>query len=124
MTKIVEINNQYYESPGAGAIIGGAAVGSVVKGSLTLPQNLGTMQIVKKMNKLNSSITADEFVKVEKAVGEALGKTGLNKKGVEVVKATLENSDEVSRIMTKEFDNSLMKYFPKSVKEFMGKIYS
>lgn len=124
MTKIVEINNQYYESPGVGMVIGGVTAGSVVKGSLTLPHNLGAIQLVKKMNKLNSSISADEFVKVDKAVGEVVSKTGLDKKGVGIVKATLENIDEVTKIMTKELDNSLSKYLPKPIKEMIGKVYS
>lgn len=79
---------------------------------------------MNKTGKLNNLITADEFSQVEKAVSDTIKKSGLEAKGVGIIKATAENADEISRIMSKELDKTFLKHLPKQVKEVVGSIYS
>lgn len=118
------INNQEqtYKKPGVGAIIGGVFVGSTVQGLALLPHNSIAPKLMGKMGELSRNLTEDEFSSVEKATKETVAKSGLAEKGVGIVKATPENADELSKIITKELDNNvILKYLPEQMKVFAGK---
>lgn len=118
------IQEQQYKKPGAGAVIGGVLAGSTVNSLTSLSGQFVKSGIMNKIGKLNNLITADEFSQVEKAVSDTIKKSGLEAKGVGIIKATAENADEISRIMSKQLDKTFFKYLPKQVKEVVGSIYS
>lgn len=118
------IQEQQYKKPGAGAVIGGVLAGSTVNSLTSLSGQFVKSGIMNKTGKLNNLITADEFSQVEKAVSDTIKKSGLEAKGVGIIKATAENADEISRIMSKELDKTFLKHLPKQVKEVVGSIYS
>ena len=115
---------QEYKNPGAGAIIGGIVAGSAVKNMAKLPLNITSPLIMKKAVSVGNSLTKDEFSRVGKAAVEAIKTTGLQEKGVEIIKATSKNTKEIAEIMAKEFDSGIIKYFPKQVKEIIGGVFS
>ena len=79
---------------------------------------------MKKIGKISNSLSADEFTQVEKAVVDTIKNSGLEAKGVSIIKATTENAEEISKIMGKEIDKGVLKYLPKQVKEIIGGIFS
>jgi len=113
-----------YKKPSVGAIIGGVIAGSIVERLINQPYNPIGVQIMKRMGKISNSLSADEFNQVEKAVADTIKNSGLEAKGVEIIKATAENAEEISKIMSKEIDKGITKYFPKEVKELMRGIIS
>lgn len=117
-------SEQKYKKPGVGAIIGGVLVGSAVQGITRGSQELVAPVAMKKMAEINKNITEDEFITVESAIERTIENTGLNKKGVEIIKATPENMDEISRIMLNELDNITTKYTPEFIKKFVANIIS
>lgn len=119
------INNQEntYKNPGFGTILGGVAAGSVVNALVAAPAQLVAPKLMEKMADISRNLTDDEFKTVEKAITETIETSGLAKKGVGIIKATAENADEISKIMAKEMDSSsIMKVFPKNVKEIIGNV--
>jgi hypothetical protein len=123
---MTEINNQEqtYKKPGVGAIIGGVVVGSTVNGLVSAPNQLIAPKIMGKMADISRSLTEDEFKTVENAIKTTIEKSGLAEKGVGIVKATAENADEISKIMTKELDNNfIMKHLPEQIKGFVETIF-
>lgn len=115
---------QKYKKPSVGAIIGGVVAGSTVKSLSSLPHHLISPPIMQKMVKLSNSLSADEFTQVEKAVVDTIKNSGLEAKGVSIIKATAENADEITKIMEKEIDKGVLKFLPKKIKEFIGRIFT
>jgi len=125
MTNNINVQEQNYKKPSAGSIIGGALAGSVVQGAVSTPKQIIAPLILEKVQKISRELTADEFTQVEKAVLDTIKNSGLEAKGVSVIKATSENAKEISEIMLREINNApLFKYLPKKVKEFAGKTIS
>ncbi|MDD3436565.1 MAG: hypothetical protein PHC64_05375, partial [Candidatus Gastranaerophilales bacterium] len=121
-----QVNNkeQTYKNPGAGRIIGGVLAGSAVQSLVSVPHQLVAPKIMGKMADISRSLTGDEFKTVEKAIKETVETSGLAQKGVGIIKATSQNADEISKIMSKEMDNNLiMKFLPEQIKGFVGKIF-
>lgn len=121
-----EINNQKqtYKKPGSGAIIGGVLVGSTAQSLVLITHDeLVAPKILGKMADISRNLTDDEFKTVEKAIKETVETSGLAQKGVGIIKATSENADEVSKIISKEMDNNvIMKFLPEQIKGFVGNI--
>ena len=115
---------QNYKKPGAGAIIGGAIAGSAVSKLISLPHQFIAPGILNKMVKLSSSLTKDEFNKVEQAAADAIKNTGLKDKGVEIIKATSENSEQISQIMSGEVNRGIAKFLPKNAKKFLESMFT
>jgi len=114
-----------YKKPGTGAVIGGLIAGSFVHGLADMPHSIGAPIIMARAAMLSNSLNKDEFSQVEKAVKETIKRSGLEDKGVSIIKTTAENKDEVAKIVQKEIDNSPLKYLPKGLKDSLGKkIYS
>ena len=126
MTSIdnVSMQGQIIEKPGTGAIIGGIAAGAAVHGLTKAPINSVSLNIVDKIGKINNSLTKDEYCHVEKAITETLKTSGLETKGVNIIKATPNNSKEISEIMYREIDKGFLKHLPKESKEIIGKMFS
>ena len=109
--------------PGAGAVIGGVVAGTTVQGLTGIPQNIVAPKIMNKMESICSSISAEECAQVDKAAAQLLKDSGLEAKGVNIIKATAENTEEVSKIMSKEIDSGILKHLPEELKDFLGKFY-
>lgn len=124
MSTNINTQEQQYKKPGAGAIIGGVLAGSTINSLVCAPHKSITPQILEKMGKISKNLSADEFSQVEKAVVDTINTSGLADKGVGIIKATAENADEIDKIMAKEIDKSILKFFPQKVKEVVGKIFS
>ena len=121
---IKNISKQNYQKPSVGTIIGGVIAGATVQGLIEVPHHLAAPQIIKKMKKISNSISTEEITQVEKAISDTLKNSGLEEKGVNIIKATEENSEEITKIMGKEIDKGILKYLPKQVKELVGNIFS
>lgn len=113
------INNQdqSYKKPSAGAIIGGALAGSAVQGLVLSPHKIISPKISKNMENLSNTLTNDEFKKVNDAIENAMETSGLKDKGVDVIKATTDNSNKIKNIISEEMNNGIAKYYPKAFKE-------
>lgn len=117
-------NNKQYEKPSIPATIGGVLAGTFVKNISAVPQNFISPKLFDKMGKLSSNLSSDEFKQVEDSIAQALKKTGLDKKGVGIIKATAENSEEIAKIMVKECEaNKLAKHLPKFIKDMVSTMY-
>ena len=116
-------SDKSHTKPSVGAIIGGVALGGVVKGAVSLPIQIISPKIMKQMQKIGNNLSQDEFKVVVDAAEKAFNNSGLAKKGVEIIKANGENADEVAKIMAQEFNgNFIMKRLPNSIKDFLGSI--
>ena len=115
---------QKYKNPNVGTIIGGVIAGATVQNLTSVPHLIISPKILEKLGKISNSLTADEFSQVEKAVSDTIKDSGLEAKGVSIIKATEENADEISKIMEKEFDRGFLKYLPKQIKKFIGNMFS
>ena len=113
MVQQVSNTNQQYRKPGFGAIIGGVLAGNVVNNIVRMPQASISQAIADSMVNISRSLSADEYRQVEEAVVKTVKNSGLADKGVEIIKSTSENTDEVVEIMSKEFNKGILKYFPK-----------
>ncbi|MFI3299827.1 MAG: hypothetical protein R3Y28_00250 [Candidatus Gastranaerophilales bacterium] len=70
------------------------------------------------MNEVCKSLSPEDAVVVDNATTQTLKETGLADKGVEIIKATKENSDEIKKILMSEVDNNpLGKYLSESMKK-------
>lgn len=106
-----------YKKPSTGAKIGGVLVGSLVGGAVSTPLKSFSPKAIEEMTKLSKGLSQDEVVKVTGALEDNLKKTGLLEKGVEIVKASKNNSDKVQEIMAKEIEKGIVKYYPKQLKD-------
>ena len=98
----VNIDKQKYIKPDAEDIIGGVVAGSAVQSLTAMPLNKAASKITKKARKISNSLSADEFTQIEKAVADTIKNSGLEAKGVGIIKATTENAEELSKIAAKE----------------------
>lgn len=117
-------NKDMYYSPSTGAIIGGVTAGTVVDGLVSAPKSIFSSQVIGKIGKISERLSAEELMQIEKAMTDAIKKTGLDKKGVDVLKATTENAKEVADIFAKEMDIGLLKKLPKDIKNGIAKVLS
>lgn len=124
MNNSVNVQEQSLKKPSTGAIIGGVIAGSAVKNLTVLPRRSVASRIMKKIGKINNSLSADEFNQVEKAVSDTIKNSGLEAKGVSIIKTTAENADKISEIIGKEIDKGVLKYLPKQIKEIAGEFVS
>lgn len=69
------------------------------------------------MIKINSSLSADQFDKVQNAIETAFKNTNLKDKGVEIVKAESKNFDDVVKLLVNEQNGGLRRLIPKKLKE-------
>lgn len=123
MTTGINSNEQNYKKPSALAVAGGVVAGSITNNLVSQSRALYTPKIFKEMGKLSESLTADEFKQVEDTVSQAVKDTGLDKKGVGIIKATAENAEEITQIMSKEIDaNPITKIMPKFIKDIAATI--
>lgn len=123
---MTEINNQepIYKKPKTGTIIGGVVVGSIIQNVVAAPKNIIASQCMSEMRKLSKALTEDEFKLVEKATKETIENSGLSQKGVSIIKATAENTNEINNIMIEEMQkNIVLKFLPEKVNKFIGKIF-
>lgn len=122
MTTISE--QQQYKNPSVGSTIGGVIAGGLVSGAVTTPAHIISPKLLDKMKTVCKGLSADEFQSVEKATVDVMRQSGLTKKGVEIIKATAENTKQVSDVISKEIDKGLCKFLPKPVKEFFKNMYA
>lgn len=52
---------------------------------------------LKGMKKFNSNLTADEVAFIDKAVEQTIEKNGMKQKGLEILKASSDNKEEIKR---------------------------
>jgi len=124
MSTNINSQEQKYKNPSVGAIIGGVVAGSTVQSLTSFPQHLISPHIMKKMRQISNSLSADEFTQVKKAVADTIKTSGLEAKGVSIIKSTAENADEINKIMGKEVNKGIFKFLPKKVKEYIGGLLS
>lgn len=106
--------------PSTGAIIGGVLAGSTVNGLVKLPVKRAAGSVMKNMQKISGGLNSDEFKIVRQAIEDTIKNTGLDKKGVSILKATSENSDQIAEALKYEFNNNILtKRLPKAIKEFL-----
>ena len=117
MSTNINMQEEKYKNPSAGTIIGGVIAGSTVQSLTSVAHYMTSPQIINKMGKLSNTLSADEFTQVEKAVVDTIKNSGLEAKGVSIIKATAENADEITKIMEKEIDKGVLKFLPKKIKE-------
>ena len=122
-TAITPSGEQTYAKPSAGSVIGGVIAGNIVASATKTPHKIFAPKIMNQLAKINDTLSADQFTLVKDAVGNTLKQSGLDKKGVEILRATSENVDEVAKIMTKEFNGNFMtRHLPDGIKDFLGSI--
>lgn len=122
MTQVNSTNEQNsYVKPSAGAVAGGVVVGSMANGAVKNVHKAISPKLLDQMTKISAGLTEDQFASVKTSVENTLTNTGLEKKGVQVIKANADNADEIIKIMTKEYDGSLItRFMPKSIKELLA----
>ncbi len=121
MLSINSKENQY-RKPGNIACIGGFLLGSTVANVYQLPHGLLSAKVLDKMTNISKSLTKDEFALIDEALNKAIGKKGLAAKGVSILRATSENSDEIAKIFQKELQSKkLLKILPKSLSNMIIK---
>ena len=121
MTTIISDQNQYYQKPSTGTIVGGVIAGGLVKELCGVSHYIFSPMIMKEMSKISNSISNDEFIKVNSAMTKTLIDTGLETKGVSLIRATKDNTEEISQILEKEISgNPLSKWIPKPFKKILG----
>lgn len=111
------------EKPSVGAIIGGVIAGSTVNSLVLIPHKIGAPKILNHMAGISSSLSQDEFKTVNKAIENTLQTSGLDKKGVSIIKATEQNADEIAKIMTKEINSKpILRKLPEDIKKICGEV--
>ena len=106
-----------YRSPSILNIVGGVIVGGIVNKLINQPAQLISSIIVQRMRNISKNLSRDEKLQIDKATIETMKKTGLENKGVSIIKSTSENYSDIFDIMLKEIDNSILKYLPKPLKK-------
>lgn len=120
MTVSVNVQDKKYQNPSAAAIVGSVLAGNAVNNAVMSIRHKISPNLMKNMIKLSDSLTSDEYKNVNEAIVSAIGKTGLDKKGVGIIKASAENSKAIQEIMTCELDRGFLKFLPKVVKDMIG----
>ena len=87
--------------PGAKAIAKGYLAGSLVSYFVMVPSIISN-KILQKVKNLSGSLSPNELAQVEKATEDTIKSSGLEEKGVSIVKTTKDNIDEVTRILKKK----------------------
>lgn len=121
MTTTINKQEQQYQKPSSGTIIGGIIAGTIANRATTSVSQVIAPTFLKKITEINSSVDADEFKKIENATEEAIKFNNLNKK-VSILKATEENTDEIKKAISKEIDKSPAKFLPKKFREVFKKM--
>ena len=118
----VNSNNQEqrYKKPTAGQVIAGCLAGSTVKNVVALPHQIISPKIMHKMVAISNSLKPDEFAKVGEAIEQSISSSGLKEKGIQIVKAGLENETEIVEIMGREYNKGIFKFMPKAIKSFLA----
>ncbi len=116
-TKVPQAVKTEYKKPSVGAKIGGVVAGYALHGIATQPATkIISPNAMTKMAEISDNLSMDEFVQVENAIKDNLKKTGLADKGIEIVRASSENVQEIKDIMAKEFSKGIAKLYPKMIK--------
>jgi len=110
-------NEDKKSKPGAKAITCGYLAGSAVSSIVGIPNVLLSPKLMQKMKNLSDSITPDELEQIEKTATNIIKTSGLEEKGVSVIKATKDNVDEITKIFEKEANKGILKYYPSPFKE-------
>lgn len=85
MSKIITTNNgDTYKTPGFWTTTGGVLAGSTAAGLIKSPVQLGSIKLIKKMQKTSQSINNTEL---KKGITDAFESSGLAKKGVKIIDA-------------------------------------
>ena len=108
------INEPKQKKPKKGAGLGLLTFGlTVVPPFAIVSQMLGN-----KMIDLSKNLTADEFSQMEKIIAKTMETSGLKNKGVDIIKVTSENKDEVLNIMRNAYKKSFIyKHVPQNIVE-------
>lgn len=106
-----------YRSPSILNIVGGVIVGGIVNKLINQPAQLISSIIMYRMRNISKNLSKDEKLQLDKATIEMMKKTGLENRGVAIIKSTSENYSDIFDIMLKELDNSILKYLPKPLKK-------
>ncbi len=120
----IKNHGQKYQKPSTSAVIGGVILGSMVKNAAVTPHKIIAPKIADKMVTLSKSLSSDEFSKVEQAITKTVKDSGLEAKGVSIIKATAENAEEIQNALTKELDKGLIKHLPEKIKNIAGSVIS
>lgn len=103
-------NKQEYKKPSAPRILGGIVAGDIVRRCAKKSFLFGAPKINQQLANLNNSITQDEFQTINNSTQKALKTTGLDKKGVDIIKTSDENLESIIKITWKELNSGLGKY--------------
>ena len=111
-----------YKNPTPLAIAGGVIAGGITNSAVKIGQDAITgLFISRALKNTSKNISTDEFKQLETAIENTINNSGLKEKGVEIIKATKENSKKITDIISKDFSCGVMKFAPKSIKEFLSK---
>lgn len=90
-----------------------------------IPETIVSAILIKRMEKLNGSLTADEIVLIDKAVAKTIEQSGMKQKGLGIIEASAENTDEIKKIFERESELGIFKHLPKpirKIRELLNKI--
>ena len=109
-----------YKDPSTGSIVGGFLVGSMANSAIVATQTPFAEHVMEKMRNISRGLNAEEAAQVESAISRTLSDSGLKDKGVEIIKASLDNATDIYKIMENEVNNNfLLKSLPQKIKQFV-----
>ncbi len=120
MTNVTGVNNCsaeqiQYKKPGILKKAGGCAAGILASNLVKICAPIFiSPSIMFKMAKINTTLTKDQFEQIGKATEEAIKTSGLDKKGVSILKATSYNAEEISGVLKKEVKKGFARFLPES----------
>ena len=117
-------NAPKYKDPSTGSIVGGFLVGSMANSAIVATQTPFAEHVMEKMRSISGGLNAEEAAQVESALSRTLSDSGLKDKGVEIIKASLDNATDIYKIMENEVNNNfLLKSLPQKIKQFVFRMH-
>ncbi len=104
-------NNNEKIKPKVSEIVGGVVIGSVASGGTNIAARLLTPKIVQKMQEVNN-LSADEFTKADDALSKLIKHSGLDEKGVEIIRATDDNVEKIFNVLIEDGKKGIGKFTP------------
>ena len=123
MTLKVENEQTKYKNPGVLALVGGITAGVATGLTALTPHKHFSPKLLQGLKDVNDSLTQDQFESLQTGIKTAFDKSKLASKGVSILRATGENSEEVSQAMLSQFNKGLFKFYPKESKEFISSLF-